>query len=81
MNFQRNPQLSGGHAVGLPLYRAQRINRKMLETFFNMIEKVATGNNLSDTPGNIFNIDESGTQINNKPNSVMREKGLKMFMF
>jgi len=27
---------------------------------FKMLEKVATENKLSDTPGNIFNIDESG---------------------
>ena len=35
-----------------------------------MLEKVATENNLSDTSGNIFNIDESGIKMNNEPNSV-----------
>ena len=40
---------------------------------------VATDNTLSDTPGNFFNTDESGVQINSKPDSLIREKGLKMF--
>jgi len=35
------------------------MNPNTVETFFNMLEKVATKNNLSDTPGNIFNIVES----------------------
>jgi len=43
-------------------------------TFFNMLEKVGTKNNFSDTPGNIFIFDDSGIQINNKPNSVIAEK-------
>lgn len=36
-------------------------------------------NNLSDTRGNIFNTDESVIQINNKPDSLIRENGPKMF--
>jgi hypothetical protein len=61
--------------------RAQRMNRNAVGAFFNMLEKVATENNLSDTPGNIFKIDGSGVQINNNPNSVITEKGSNMFMF
>jgi len=44
-----------------------------------MLEKVATDNILSDTPGNFFNIDKNGTQINNKPGCLIREKGQKIF--
>jgi hypothetical protein len=44
-------------------------------SFLNMLERVVTENNLSDTPGNIFNIDESGNQVNNKPDSSIREQG------
>jgi hypothetical protein len=42
-----------------------------------MLGKVATESNLSDTPGNICNIDESGMQINNKPDAVITDKGSK----
>ena len=43
------------------LARDQRMNRNTVGIFFNMLEKVATENNPSDTLGNIFNIDKYGT--------------------
>ena len=39
------------------------------------MEKVATENSPSATPGNTFNIDKCGIQINNKPDSVVKENG------
>jgi hypothetical protein len=42
------------------------MNPNTVRTFFNLVEKVATENNLSGIPGNVFKIDESGTQLNNK---------------
>jgi hypothetical protein len=65
-------------AGNLSLSRAQIMNQHTVGTFFNMLEKVATENNLSDAPGNVINNNESGIQINNKPDSV---RGLKVFMF
>ena len=44
--------------------RAQRMNRNTVGIFLNVLEKVAAENKLSDTPGNSFNIEESGIQIN-----------------
>jgi hypothetical protein len=61
----RNPELSGHHA--------QSKDRRTVDTFFNTPEKVATESDLSDTPGNIFNADESGIQINQIPDSVNAE--------
>ena len=43
--------------------------------FFNMLEKEATENNLSDTSGNIVNIDESDIKRNNKSDPVTTDKG------
>jgi hypothetical protein len=45
------------------------------------METVATDTNLSETRGKFFNIDENGIQINNKPGSVIEEKGSEMFIF
>jgi hypothetical protein len=45
------------------LARGHRMNRNIFGTFFKILGKVATENNLSDTPGNICNIDESGIEI------------------
>jgi hypothetical protein len=41
------------------------MNRKTIETIFNVLEKVATEKSPFETPGNIFNIDKCGIQINN----------------
>jgi hypothetical protein len=42
-----------------------------------MLEKIATENKHSDTPGNILNIDESGIQVSKKHDSVITENGFK----
>jgi hypothetical protein len=64
----------------LSFARASRINRKIVGIFCKILEKIATESNISDTPENLFKTDESGIQINNKPDSVIREKGPKIFM-
>jgi hypothetical protein len=51
-------------AESLSVARAQRMNRNTVGTFLNMLKKVAAENNLSDKPGNTFNFDDSGIQIN-----------------
>lgn len=53
-------------AESLSLAKTQKWTGTLLEHFFNMFKKGATENKLSDTPGNIFNFDECGKQINKK---------------
>jgi hypothetical protein len=61
------------------LARDQRMNRNTVGIFFNMLEKVATENNPSDAPGNIFKMDKSGIQIYNKHDSVISDKSANSF--
>ena len=56
------------------------MNRNTVGIFCKILDKVATENNLSDTPENILNTNESGIQINNKPDSAIREKGHKILI-
>jgi hypothetical protein len=56
-------------AGNVSLAGAQRMNRNTVGTFFNMLEKLAPKSNLYDAPGNVIKDDESGIQINNKPDS------------
>ena len=67
-------------AENLSLVGVQRKKANMAGIFFNLLEKVVSKKNLSGTPGNIFNIEESGIQINNKPEFVITEKGYQIFM-
>jgi len=66
-------KMQGITAEGLSLARAERTNRNPIGTFFNMLEKVATENNPSGTPENIFNIYGSSILINKNPGFVMTE--------
>jgi hypothetical protein len=65
----RNPELNGHHA--------QSKDRRTVDKFFNALKKVATKRYLSNTPGNIFNADVSGIQINQIPDSVNAENWSK----
>ena len=49
-------------AESLSLARVQRMNPNNVRAFLNMLEKVATENNPSDTLENTFNVDKSGIQ-------------------
>ena len=53
------------------------MNRNAVGTFSNMMENVATENDLPDTTGHIFNIDGSIVRINKKRASVTTGKGSK----
>jgi hypothetical protein len=44
------------------------MNRMTVGKILNMLEKVADENKLSDTPGNSFDIEEIGIQINKNLN-------------
>jgi len=49
-------------AESLSLARDRRMNPNNVGAFLNVLEKVATESNLSDTLGNTFNIGKSGIQ-------------------
>ena len=66
-------------AESLSSARAQRIKGDTAGTSFNILEKLATKNILSDTPRNFSNIDKSGMQINNKSDSLIKENRPKIF--
>jgi len=50
------------------------MNQKPAATFFYYKGESSNRKKPSDTPGNIFNIDESGIHINSKPYSVITDK-------
>jgi len=68
-------------AENLSLARAKTMKPKTAENFFNLLEKVAIKNKISETPGKIFNLDKNDIDINKKPDSIIREKVSKKFMF
>lgn len=73
----RNPELSIRQSEGVSIARAKGLNKKTVDNYFQLLGKVITENNLFDKPGHVFNMDETGLQLNNKPGKVIAIKGSK----
>ncbi|CAH1998542.1 unnamed protein product [Acanthoscelides obtectus] len=63
--LRRNPTITNRKSEGLSLPRSQSMNREVVK------------NILFDKPMNIFNMDKSGLQLNNRPDKVLAEQGSK----
>lgn len=75
--LERNPELSVRQAEGLSLARAQGLNREEVNKMFELLLQVLIEHDLLDKPDHIFNIDETGVQLSNKPGKVIATKGAK----
>ncbi|CAH1956219.1 unnamed protein product [Acanthoscelides obtectus] len=75
--LRRNRELSIRKSEGLSLARATGMNRTDVSNFFTLLRDVIIKNNLLNKPDKIFNVDETGIQINNKPGKVVATKGTK----
>lgn len=75
--MKRNPILSVRKSEGLSLARAQGMNRKEVGDYFDLLLKLLTENDLLNKPCRIFNMDETGIQVNNKAEHVIATKGAK----
>lgn len=75
--LERNPEVVLRQAEGLSIERARGLNRAEVAKFFNILITVLTENDLLDKPDRIFNMDETGVQLNNKPGKVLAKKGTR----
>lgn len=76
--IERNPELSIRQAEGLSVARAKGLSREEVNNFHELLTKVLADNDLLDKPERIYNMDESGVQLNNKPGKVVAKKGAKV---
>lgn len=73
----RNPELSIRQSEGVSIARAKGLNKRIVNVYFELLGDVLKENGLIDKPGNVFNMDETGLQLNNKPGKVVAIKGSK----
>lgn len=73
--LERNDEISIRVAEGLSLARAQGLNKNEVNQFYELLLKVLTENDLLDKPERVYNMDETGIQLNNKPGKVLATKG------
>ena len=75
--MRRNPELSIRKAEGTSLARTEGMNRKEVSDYFELLTKLIRENDLHEKPGNIWNADETGVQLNNVAGQVVAGKGSK----
>lgn len=73
--MRRHPDISIRKAEGISINRATGMNRVTVKHYFTLLENVLTNNQLHQKPANVFNMDESGLQLNNRPTQVLAAKG------
>ncbi|KAJ8866680.1 hypothetical protein PR048_032541 [Dryococelus australis] len=69
--LERNREITVRQAEGLSLAREQGVSR------LELLELIRMEENLMDKPQNIFNMNESGIQLTNKPGKLVTTKGAK----
>lgn len=65
--IERNPELFIRQGEGLSVARAKGLSKEEVNNFYDLLIKVLTDNDLLDKPERVYNMDESGIQLNNKP--------------
>ena len=52
-------------------------NREALESYFTLFKKIMEENKLTDKPGQLYNVDETGMPLDHRPPKVLAVKGQK----
>lgn len=76
--MKRHPELAVRKAQGMSTARAKGMTRQECTEYFELLGNVLKENNLLNTPQKIYNLDETGLQLNNNPGKVVVTKGAKM---
>ena len=75
--MRKNPDLTVRKAEDISNVRANGMMMVEVDSYFDLLTKTMTEHQLLHKPGNIFNMDESGLQLNNDPDHVIAVKGSK----
>lgn len=72
---KRHPDLTRRKSEILTTARAKGLSPEIINSFFDMYEKVINENDLSNAPHRIFNLDETGLNTDPRKGKVYTEKG------
>lgn len=75
--MSRHPEISVRKSEGVSLARTNAMNRNEIDQYFTLLEATMEEHDLFEKPANIFNIDETGLQLNSRPGEVLAQKGSK----
>lgn len=75
--LSRHPEISIRKSEGVSLARLTAMNKPEVDAYFNLLESVLMNDGEMLEPSHIFNMDETGVQLNNRPGYVLAAKGSK----
>lgn len=75
--LRRNPELSVRQSQGLSVARSEGMNREAVSEFFKLLSNTFEENQFFTKPGHVYNMDETGCQLNNVAGKVIATKGAK----
>ncbi|XP_050293801.1 tigger transposable element-derived protein 2-like [Anthonomus grandis grandis] len=76
--MRRHPVLAVRKAQGMSTATAKAMTKQECSQYFELLGNVFRENNSLNTPQKIFNLDETGLQLNNNPGKVVVSKGAKI---
>ncbi|CAH1981699.1 unnamed protein product [Acanthoscelides obtectus] len=76
--MRRHPELAVRKAQGMSTARAKGMTIQECTQYFELLGNVLRENNLLNKTRNIFNLDETGLQLNNNPGKVVLTKVAKI---
>ena len=77
---ERHPDLSLRTPDSLDKGQSQMANENVVKSYFNTLKKTLQENGLLDNAEKIFNVDESGINMELRQGKVIVKKGSKMFI-
>lgn len=77
MFLSRNTDITLRKSEGVSLARANAMNKTEVNAYFQLLESVLMQDNEILPPNCVFNMDESGLQLNSRPGYVLAQKGAK----
>jgi hypothetical protein len=75
--MRRNPQLSVRVAENLPLERTMALNKYVVDHFYDLVATYYEQLDLSNSPNNIWNVDETGFSCSKGRRQIICRKGSK----
>ena len=73
--MERQPHLALRTSDATANVRMDCLNKETMAEYFNLLESVLTDNDLLSSPGQIYNVDETGVPLDHRPPKVVTKRG------
>ena len=75
--MERQPQLSLRRGDPTAHVRMNAVNKESIEGYFDLLEETLNEHDLLNSPGQLYNMDESGVPLDSRPPNVIAKRGQK----